>query len=590
MIDKSASIKPLRRRIAQNISLGLQEKAIISITIILVFMAFILSLFFINQQKRQAYDDLKKRGRFLVKNLAFNSEYGVLIENTEALENLIKGLIEDKDISFVFIEDKKGKIIASTDLGIERDIISGKYTKEKMYSPDKAVNIQSIYTEEETVIDLDCKITAVVGSTDIFMNVADEKEEKFIGTARIGLTTENVEKTIASNRKMAIFIVIGILIVIIIVVNIIIKKFLMNTIYQLLEAAVAIGKGDLKSEILITSKDELGKLANAFKDMQEHLSTFAKQAQSIAEGNLMQDVELEGELADAFNLMSENLRNLSKQISKAGVSLDTFSNEILSSAEEQASGATQQASSTAQISATIEELTATAKQISDNADLVAQMAEKSLVNAQTGKEAVYEAFKGTEAIKSSTQESAKRISVLGHKSQKISEIIEIISEIAEQTKLLSLNASIEAARAGEAGKGFSVVAGEIRRLSESVGESVREVKNIIKEIQSSINISVLSSEKMEQTVDQGLALSQKVGESLEGILNTVEKTADYGKQIRHSTQQQKTASEQVSITVKEMASVAKQTADVSRETAATARKLTELSSDLKSAIDLLKYE
>ncbi len=407
--------------------------------------------------------------------------------------------------------------------------------------------------------------------------------------ARIGMSHKNINQMIEKNKKTTVLLTLSIVIMSVFLTNLLVKKLFVHAIYQLLSAVQAIGRGELKSEIKIKTKNEFGELAAAFKEMQVELLSLSEQAKTIASGDLTEDLGFGGELAASFNVMSENLRSLIRQINDTSSKLDIYSNELLSTAEEQSSGATQLASLTSEVSAAIGELTITAKQISVNVDLVTRVAEGSLTNAHTGKSAVSKSAKGMEAIKTSTRESASRITVLGQKSQKISDIIEIINQIFEQTKLLALNASIEATRAGEAGKGFSVVAGEIRRLSENSAESLREVKDIIREIQSSINISVLSSEKMEKTVDNGLFLSKEVAESLEGILRSVEETADYAKQIRHSTQQQKTASEQVAVTIREMASGSKQAADVAELTATTAGKQTELSAELKKVINRFKF-
>ncbi|MFC2061514.1 methyl-accepting chemotaxis protein [Elusimicrobiota bacterium] len=565
---------------------GLQLKATVLVTVIIIFVAAILSVFFISRQNKLEFSVLEQRGATLIKNLSFNSEYGVLVQSESILNDLIKNLQMEKDIEYVIIQDQKGKVIASTKSGNEKIVITG--TVNDKASKAKNVFIQPSLIKAANIYDISYPIETKEEEEMGFFEEASSSEKtakkQKIGTARIGISLKKV------NTLLLASLVLVIIVLSVIITNILISRLLMNIIITLLEAAKAIGRGDLKTQIDIKSNDELGELANAFKKMQVQLSTLAGQAQAIADGDLTKKVGFEGDLADSFNLMSDNLRELTQRINDTSISLDKYANEILSSAEEQSSAATQQASSTSEISTTIEELSQTAGEISKNSDIVAEIAEKGLKSAQTGKEAVDEAVIGSEAIKVSTLESAKRISDLGNRSQKISEVIGIISDISEQTKLLSLNASIEAARAGEAGKGFSVVAVEIRRLSESVSESVKEVKDIIKEIQSSINISVMSSEKMAKTVDQGLKQSQKVSESLERILESVERTAEFGKQIRHSTQQQKTASEQVAVTVKEIASVSKQTVDVANETSRTAKELTTLSNGLKEAISELKLE
>ncbi|MFH1416167.1 MAG: methyl-accepting chemotaxis protein [Elusimicrobiota bacterium] len=571
---------------------GLQFKATLLMMAVIIAIALILSLYFTSSQKELSYSNLKTKGVSIARTLAYNSEYGVLISNTESLEKLVKGLSEDIDMAYIVIQDIEGNPMASTATGLEEEIISGDLNVSALLAENELVQ-NYIFASGRKIFDISYPITTSAENTEFIIdsNQGNPETRKIIGMARIGMSLSNANKVIKDLRGVAVFVTLAVIIFSSIILNFLIKRLLMKTIKELVQAAQGIGEGDLQRKIdIISSDDELGELSLAFKEMQANLAGLSEQAKLIASGDLREVLGFSGDLAVSFNLMSENLRILAHQIDDASQKLDTYSNDILSSAEEQSSSATELASSTAEVSATIEELTAAAKQISDNADLVAKMAETSLNSVQEGKTAVAKAYIGTEAIMTSTQNSAKRIFDLGEKSQKISEVIEIISNISEQTKLLSLNASIEAARAGEAGKGFSVVAGEIRRLSESTAESVREVREIIKEIQSSINVSVMSSEKMEDTVNQGLILSQKVGEALEEILGTVEKTVDYAKQIRHSTQQQKTASEQVSVTVREMASGSKQTADVSYETAATARKVTELSAELKDAISKLTYK
>ena len=114
-----------------------------------------------------------------------------------------------------------------------------------------------------------------------------------------------------------------------------------------------------------------------------------------------------------------------------------------------------------------------------------------------------------EQIKSRAQSSANKILALGERSQQIGQVLSIINNIADQTKILALNAAIEAARAGEAGKGFSVVAIEIRKLAESVVDSTGEISTIMTEIQSAANDLVLSTEQELKQVQEGVELAQR---------------------------------------------------------------------------------
>jgi methyl-accepting chemotaxis protein len=137
-------------------------------------------------------------------------------------------------------------------------------------------------------------------------------------------------------------------------------------------------------------------------------------------------------------------------------------------------------------------------------------------------------------------------------------IAEIIDEISEQTHLLALNAAIEAAGAGEHGKRFSVVASEIRRLSERTVEATAQIKELIQEIQDSTNETVLTTERGTGIVLAGAARVDKIGESLGEILALVRQTKESAREISIATQQQATAGEQLVLTITDINDVAVQ--------------------------------
>lgn len=317
-------------------------------------------------------------------------------------------------------------------------------------------------------------------------------------------------------------------------------------------------------------------------------------ADTIArEGDLTKTVPIKskneiGQLAEAFNQMINNLGSLVKHIQDGGIQIGTSSRNILVASEQQASGSTEQAASVAEISATIEELATTSKQIADSADSVAGLAEQTLGSARSGQETVADSIEGMDEIREATQLIARQILDLGQKSQAIGQIIEMISGIANRTDLLALNAAIEAAKAGEAGRGFAVLAGEIRILAENVVESTRQIRDLLTEIQSSINASVMAMEDGTKKVERGVDLANNTGGSLEEILNMIERTTNSTKQIMVSTRQQETASEQVVIAMKEIAEVSQQSAINAKQTITVANKLAILSESLEKAIEQFK--
>ena len=311
------------------------------------------------------------------------------------------------------------------------------------------------------------------------------------------------------------------------------------------------------------------------------------------EGDLTKTVPIEsknevGQLAEAFNQMIYNLGSLVKHIQDGGMQIASSSRDILVASEQQASGSTEQAASVTEISATIEELATTSKQIADSAGAVGSIAEEALSSARTGQETVDDTIEGMDEIREATQQIAGKILDLGQKSQAIGHIIEMISDIADRTDLLALNAAIEAARVGEAGKGFAVLAQEIRVLAENVVESTKQIRDLLTEIQGSINASVMAMEEGTKKVEKGTDLVNRTGGSLEEILSMIERTTNSTKQIMVSTRQQETASEQVVVAMREIAEVSQQSAENAKRTTSVANKLASLSGNLEKAIEQFK--
>jgi methyl-accepting chemotaxis protein len=318
--------------------------------------------------------------------------------------------------------------------------------------------------------------------------------------------------------------------------------------------------------------------------MMNPLTEMAESVQKATQGELGQKVEVKtedefGVLATSYNQMVDLIVYLVRQTQEASKRLAESANEILSATEQQASGAAEQAASISQTTATMEELAATYRQIADNANHVVSMAEASLGSAETGQQAVLNTLTSMEEIKVRAQSSANKILALGERSQQIGQVLTIINNIADQTKILALNAAIEAARAGEAGKGFSVVATEIRKLAESVVDSTGEISAIMTEIQGAANDLVISTEQELKQVQEGVDLAHLTGENLDQILEMIEQTTVAAKEISAATQQQKSATDQVVGAMKEVASVAQQTASGSRQVAGSAEELSRLARD-----------
>jgi methyl-accepting chemotaxis protein len=193
--------------------------------------------------------------------------------------------------------------------------------------------------------------------------------------------------------------------------------------------------------------------------------------------------------------------SLTRQIGTAVGHVQSSSAELQAAANQQATGAKEQATAISEISTTISELLATSRQIAESAQRVAQTAEQTAAAARSGHGTVDTTHESISGIRRQVDQIVARMLELGKKSQEIGSVLDIVSELAEQTNILAINATIEAAGAGDSGKRFAVVADEIRKLADRVGGSTKEIRTLIEDVRSAVNTTVMATETGSKAVD-----------------------------------------------------------------------------------------
>ncbi len=286
-----------------------------------------------------------------------------------------------------------------------------------------------------------------------------------------------------------------------------------------------ISVGDLSVRVNENTGDDLfNQLGKVTNEMIVSQNEMAKAAMQIADGNLAVEISIRSEkdeLGHAFTRMVENLKGLVLKVKEQANVLANSSATLAQISE--------------QSSQTISQLSQTVAQISTSTSSVAQNSQSASTSAQTadassrkGKDLMVKLVDKIKIINAMTNKSAVAVNGLSARSAQIGEIVNVITKIADQTNLLSLNAAIEAARAGEAGRGFAVVADEVRKLAESSANSAQEIAKIIKEVQEETKEATLSVQNGQKEIEEGAGVTEEssmrfteIASQIEGIARQV---------------------------------------------------------------------
>ncbi len=292
-----------------------------------------------------------------------------------------------------------------------------------------------------------------------------------------------------------------------------------------------------------------------------------------------------GALSDSFNLMISDLSELIRDVKKASDQVASSTEGILKNTEIMANGAADQASQTENMSIVAKEMAALVNETNMSAQRAAEAARNTKEVAENGGEIVKKSIEGMHRIRESVREASRKVRLLGENSTRIGEITDFISDIANRTNLLALNASIEAARAGEAGRGFTVVADEIRNLAERSSKAAEEISKLIDDIQTGTSESMRAMENGTEEVADGTKLVDSAGVVLKEILGSVEISTTSAVEISNATQNQTKSSQDIVASLMHVAGIAKETAESAKQSKESASKLEFLSKTLNQAVE-----
>jgi twitching motility protein PilJ len=325
---------------------------------------------------------------------------------------------------------------------------------------------------------------------------------------------------------------------------------------------------------------------------EKSLAEFMTIASMVSDGDLTRRVEegddTLGEVIGAVNRMLDNFAGMVTQVKQIGLSVSSSATEILAASEQIAAGSQRQADEITNTSSAVEEMAASMTQVSRNAEASAEAARRALEMAENGDRSVRFTAEAMGRIDSAVQQTSDKMRTLGTRSTEISEIINLIDEIAAQTNLLSLNAAIEAAHAGQAGLGFSVVAEEIRKLAERSARATRDVGSLIKTVQGEIAEAVSAMEYGFTEVQKGSSVASEASGALRDISVAVRQSAELIEEISAASEEQARITRNLAEAMQTISSITLETSAGAHETAQTLQGMVELSEHLNKAISQFK--
>ena len=536
-----------------------------------------------------------EQGESIAQTIESTAGYYVIFGLTDDLKNIITDLGRSPSVQYAQFLDGNGKVLVATAPSVPAALQNRPLNREHGTSAGEGLHVYTV-PFYETKADAANPAAKPKGFFRLLMNESQaEAATRSMRAWNAGVT--------------------GLVLIAAVALAWLASRFITRPILSLVDTAKQIAKGDLTQRAAVESGDEIGNLAEAFNGMaanlertikslmqsQTKLKSVVETVDSRSQTVIARVDEQRAVIDDTYqsiDQLNNGVRKITDNVEALSASSEETSSSMLemvasmeevsrhtdtlfNSVEETASATSQMVSSINEVdqnvafftnfvtdtSSSMVEMSASIAQVEANAarsyDLTVAVADA----AESGMRAVRETIDGMEQIRQSVIEANTVVGRLGERSVAIGKILNVIEDVAEQTNLLALNAAILAAQAGEYGKGFSVVAAEIRELSERTASSTRDIANLIRGVQEEVENALRATSGGSSLVENGVALSHQAGKALNNILDSASKASSMGKEIANATREQAKGSETVTHSVNRLQEMVGQINSATRQQA-----------------------
>ena len=434
-------------------------------------------------------------------------------------------------------------------------------------------------------------------------SLGDQKIIIFDKSPKIGwvvCTAVNKEAAFADARSLGWLILIlsgGQALVLVAGLWIILSVNVLRPIHFLVGASQRIAEGDLDTALDADRKDEVGSLQRAMSRMVGNLKAKIGEAEEKERIAAQETKKANAAMAEADEsrkkadrARAEGMLQAADQLEGVVAAVTSASEEIARQIGQSSQGSKEQADRVSSTATAMEEMNATVMEVAKNAAKAAEMAEGAGKNAGEGEKVVARVIESIGEVQIKALDLKTDMTMLGEQVQGIGQVMDVISDIADQTNLLALNAAIEAARAGEAGRGFAVVADEVRKLAEKTMNATKEVGQSITGIQQGTRKNVENVDQAVARIGEATGLAGKSGEALRAIVTLVNQTTDQVRSIATAAEEQSATTEEINRSVTDISRIAAETAEVLSRSSQSLAELADQTRMLREVIDDMQSE